>query len=74
MYLSRTAGCYQVITPNYTEEVVLIATGGNHCHIYNKGHVLFDGYRLEGYKVFEEKAQDAEALCQFAGWEFKRIK
>lgn len=72
--MTTCEGFFRVIGENYTEEFVLIDMDGNHCRIANKHNVLFDGYILEGYEVFEQKAKEQKAVAEFAGWTFERIK
>lgn len=67
-------GLFQVDTGTANIEFSLIDKGGNHCQIANNSGVIFDGYILEGYKIFEKKAEEQEALANFAGWTFTRIK
>lgn len=72
--MTSIEGLFRVNNGATTVETMLINKGGNHCQIVNNDHVLFDGYILEGYKVFEDKAEAQKALADFAGWEFTRIK
>lgn len=67
-------GLFRINTGNYTEEFALINMGGNHCRIRNNASILFDGYILEGYDVFERKAKQQKELARIAGWEFTRVK
>ena len=41
---------------------VLIDKGGNHAVISNKNHVLFDGYILEAYKIWDDKMNEFKML------------
>ncbi|MBP5311886.1 MAG: hypothetical protein J6112_03530 [Clostridia bacterium] len=67
-------GLFRIDTGSSKIDFTLINVGGNHCQIANNGGILFDGYILEGYEVFEKKAKEQELLAKFAGWEFTRIK
>ena len=47
-----------VVNGKIADTVVLLDKGGNHATIENKGHVLFDGYILEAYKIWEDKMKE----------------
>ena len=55
--------------------LVMVDKGGNRCQIRNKSNVLFDGYILEGYKVFDEKLKMQMGICEhFPEYELVKIK
>lgn len=70
----KCIGLFQVDTGTANIEFSLIDKGSNHCQISNDSHVLFDGFILEGVKIFEQKAKEQEQLANFAGWKYTRIK
>lgn len=62
--MNRLVGEFKVSSPNYEDRFIFIDKGGNHCTIYNNSNTLFDGYILQGYKVWEEKVQQQKQLAE----------
>ena len=63
-----------IVNGTIADTFVLIDKGGNHATISNKGHILFDGYILEAYKIWENKLKEWKALEEFGFWKYEVIK
>ena len=63
-----------IVNGKIADTVVLLDKGGNHATISNKGHILFDGYILEAYKIWENKMKEYKSFSEMGFLSIEIIK